>query len=75
MKFTTPEVLIKTSGFILWACCLTVFPAIWAAVTLGLGAVQLVRCEKINSTVNQLFKRRTSTSSTLGYIEDEQSRF
>jgi hypothetical protein len=74
MKFTTPEILIKTSGFILWACCLTAFPAIWATVTLGLGAVQLVRCEKINSTVNRLFKRRTTTSSIPGYIEDEQPR-
>lgn len=74
MKFTTPEILIKISGFILWACCLTVFPLIWATVTLGLGAVQLVRCEKINSTVNRLFKRRTDVSSTLGYIENGQTK-
>lgn len=74
MKFKPAEILIKTTGFIIWICCLTVFPIVWASVTLVFGAIQISRCEKINSTVNKLFKTRT-TSSPVSYIEDEHSRF
>lgn len=75
MKFTTPEILIKTSGFILWACCLTIFPAIWAVITLSLGAIQVTKCERTNSAVNRLFKKRTNTKSAIEYIKNEQSTF
>ena len=74
MKFLTLDLLLpRIVGFLVWSCCLVIFPTFWAAITLGIGAFQVLKCEKINSTVNKLFHQRTTTNSSLGYIEgDEQ---
>jgi hypothetical protein len=72
MTFQTTEILIKTVGLILWASCLVTFPTVWALITLGLGAFQVLRCEKINSSVNKMFHQRTNQNSPLGYIEDDK---
>lgn len=72
MAFQTTEILIKAVGLILWACCLVTFPTVWALITVGLGAFQVLRCEKINSRVNEMFHKRTNQNSPLGYIEDDK---
>jgi diacylglycerol kinase len=71
MRFLNPDFLLpRVVGVLAWACCLILFPTIWALITLVLGAFQVLRCEKINSTVNELFRRRTNNNS-LGYIESD----
>lgn len=72
MTFQTTELIPKLIGLILWACCLPTFPTIWAVITMGLGAFQVLRCEKINSTVNKMFRKRTNQNHPLGYIEDDK---
>lgn len=58
MKFLNPEIFSKLLGFILWTCCLTTFPVIWASITVLLGAFQLGKCERISRSVSKLFKAR-----------------
>lgn len=66
MKLLSLKLIPKVIGFLLWSCCLVVFPTAWAAITLSLGAIQVFRCEKINKAINKLFKKRTIEESKVG---------
>jgi hypothetical protein len=72
MKFQITKIIPKIIGFLLWLCCLISFPVVWAIITIALGAFQLAKCERFNSTVNKMFQKRTNQKLPLGYIEDDK---